>query len=189
MSIYSCFVRELASTENVSKILYYMLDEVPIQTHNSTTDSRMLEYSFISNDASADYPPQNPLPNAESATSSVVNSISVIIELIRKNNSDYLEPHLFHSLRNRLVRVQQHTNKGNDRDILEQAMSDLVDRMGIVHLGRLLDSFSERLESFQGLLKNPRSMVNYFLFILYTKTHVFFDRQAQCQPLLGRLCL
>ncbi|GJJ12305.1 hypothetical protein Clacol_006546 [Clathrus columnatus] len=154
----NCFARDLASKENISKILYFMLDEVPLQPHNPAADSRILEYSFISNEFPTDFFPQTQLPNAESATSSVINAISVIMELIRKNNSDYFEPYLFHNLRNRLIQVQQHTSKDNDRDTLEQTMKELVDRMGIVHLGGMLDSFAERLDSFQELLANPRSM-------------------------------
>ncbi|KAI5989239.1 SIT4 phosphatase-associated protein-domain-containing protein [Pisolithus marmoratus] len=78
------------------------------------------------------------LPDVHSATSSVVHSISIIIELIRKNNSDYFEPYLFHTLRNRLIQ-------------------EMVDRMGVVHLGPLLEVMSERLPDFQRCLRQPRS--------------------------------
>jgi hypothetical protein len=45
------------------------------------------------------------LPNRASCTSAVVHSIAIIIELIRKNNSDYFKPYLFYGLRNRLIQV------------------------------------------------------------------------------------
>jgi len=44
-------------------------------------------------------PPPRNFP-MDTATSSVIHSISVIVELIRKNNSGYFEPYLFHTLRN-----------------------------------------------------------------------------------------
>ncbi|KAI6005448.1 SIT4 phosphatase-associated protein-domain-containing protein [Pisolithus albus] len=96
--------------------------------------------------------------NIHSATSSVVHSISIIIELIRKNNSDFFEPYLFHTLRNRLMQVQQQLHGAdNSREILESAMREMVDRMGVVHLGPLLDVMSERLPDFQRYLRQPRS--------------------------------
>lgn len=51
-------------------------------------------------------PPTVPI-TPESATSSLVTVISVFIELIRKNNSDYFEQHLFHTLRTHLLQRQQ----------------------------------------------------------------------------------
>ncbi|KAJ7901148.1 hypothetical protein B0H14DRAFT_3423059 [Mycena olivaceomarginata] len=45
------------------------------------------------------------LPSRASCTSAVVHSIAIIMELIRKNNSDYFKPYLFHSLRNRLIQA------------------------------------------------------------------------------------
>lgn len=183
----NCFARELASKENILKILYYMLDEVPVQIYNST-DSRLLEYSFISSDFPTEFPPQKSFPNAESATSSVINAISVIIELIRKNNSDYFEPYLFHNIRNRLVRVQQHTSTGNDRDMLEEAMRDLVDRMGIVHLGGMLDRFSERLDTFQELLTNPRSIVSFCFAVIMKCSKVFtFGQTGSVSTTVGSI--
>ncbi|KAK0549683.1 hypothetical protein OC845_003021 [Tilletia horrida] len=43
----------------------------------------------------------------ETMTSSLVTCIGVLIELIRKNNSDYFEQHLFHTLRQYLIQRQQ----------------------------------------------------------------------------------
>ncbi|KIJ44266.1 hypothetical protein M422DRAFT_252275 [Sphaerobolus stellatus SS14] len=44
------------------------------------------------------------------------------------------------------------------RDVLEQTMKEMVDRMGVVHLGALLECFCERLDGFQELLRSPRSL-------------------------------
>jgi serine/threonine-protein phosphatase 6 regulatory subunit 3 len=114
-------------------------------------------------------------PNAESATSSVVHIVSIFVELIRKNNSDYFEPYLFHTLRNRLMQIQQQhldemhelgldmddqrVQEERERERLERAMADMVDHLGIVHLGRFVRILAKRLPDFQELLQRPRSLV------------------------------
>lgn len=170
----NCFARELASRENISNLLRFMLDEVPLGGDllpkvngftNFTPENSALSRARSSSpkhlEDDSDHFETTDLPNAESATSSVVNSISIIIELIRKNNSDYFEPYLFHNLRNRLIQVQQqlHMQSEDGREVLERAMKELVDRMGVVHLGAMLEVMCERLHGFQGLLKRPRSLV------------------------------
>ncbi|KAF5373617.1 hypothetical protein D9758_000980 [Tetrapyrgos nigripes] len=101
-------------------------------------------------------------PTFESATSSIVQSIGVVTELIRKNNSDYFEPYLFHTLRNRLIQVQQQQQHGLEaeegREVLERAMKEMVDRMGVVHLGPLLETASERMDELIGCLRKPRTL-------------------------------
>ncbi|PFH48504.1 hypothetical protein AMATHDRAFT_65352 [Amanita thiersii Skay4041] len=105
-------------------------------------------------------PPRLRKPTVESATSSVVNTISIIIELIRKNNSDYFEPYLFHSLRNRLIQIQQqiHMHTEDGREALERAMQEMVDRMGVVHFGPLLEIMCGSLGELQKFLGAPRSV-------------------------------
>ncbi|THV04000.1 SAPS-domain-containing protein [Dendrothele bispora CBS 962.96] len=103
-------------------------------------------------------------PTFESAASSVVQSIGVVTELIRKNNSDYFEPYLFHTLRNRLIQVQQHQHQQGGsaeegREALERAMKEMVDRMGVVHLGPLLSTVCERMNELVECLEKPRTLV------------------------------
>lgn len=102
------------------------------------------------------------LPNRDSAASSVVHSIAVVIELIRKNNSDYFEPYLFHTLRNRLIQVQQQSQLRNEdsRVALEETMQEMVNRMGVVHLGPVLELMCQSLGQFHEFLKTPRSLVS-----------------------------
>lgn len=145
------FARELARRESVDTLVGYILYEFKEQpsTERYADDG---QHSDHSNTLGHD------LPDIHSATSSVVHSISIIIELIRKNNSDFFEPYLFHTLRNRLMQVQQQLHgTDNGREILENAMREMVDRMGVVHLGPLLDVMSERLPDFQRYLRQPRS--------------------------------
>ncbi|KAE8260710.1 hypothetical protein A4X13_0g181 [Tilletia indica] len=132
--------------------------------------------------------------STETMTSSLVTCIGVLIELIRKNNSDYFEQHLFHTLRQYLIQRQQdftqerrgqafnaadtslsqssdsddmHRRLSNNSfqdpsedeqlEAMEQAMTDFPSKLGIVHLGPMLEVLCERLPEFQHLLMNPRS--------------------------------
>lgn len=144
------FAREIADRGSVSKLVDYILADYGPDPEEGNLSSSTATIS-------------TKLPNAQSSASSVVHSISIIIELIRKNNSDYFEPYLFHTLRNRLIQVQQHlqTHTEDGRESLEQAMKDMVDRMGVVHLGTILEIMCERLETFQKYLRHPRSMVSF----------------------------
>ncbi|KAG6865408.1 hypothetical protein C0991_002902 [Blastosporella zonata] len=141
------FARELAQKENIEKLASYMLldfEPPPLRDESDEEDD--------------DDPKSLRLPNFNSKTSSVVNSISMVVELIRKNNSDFFEPYLFHTLRNRLVQVQQQL-PDDEHDALERAMKEMTDRMGVVHLGPVLEVMVPILERLQHYLLHPRSMV------------------------------
>lgn len=149
------FARELARPESISRLVSYMLydfdtlPEDPAPT-TPTTATGVEDIRSSSHD----------FPNRESATSSIVHSISVVVELIRKNNSDYFEPYLFHTLRNRLIQVQQqcHIQGEDTRGTLEQVMGEMVNRMGVVSLGPVLEIMCVRLPEFRRYLKEPRSL-------------------------------
>ncbi|KAF8912191.1 SIT4 phosphatase-associated protein-domain-containing protein [Gymnopilus junonius] len=160
------FARELASPANMYKLVEYMLTEFSPEScnkpaeHDSSDEGKLLSPTF------------------ESYTSSVVQSISVVIELIRKNNSDYFEPYLFHALRNRLIQVQQQSHlTGEDlRTALEQALKEMVNRMGVVHLGPMLEILSSRLAEFQKYLKSPRSFLGPISTTIGTMTPFTLER-------------
>lgn len=148
------FARELARRDSLSQLTQYILTQYgPDPPMPGGTEG---------------FEPES-LPNHESSTSAVIHSIGIIVELIRQNNSDYFEPYLFHTLRNRLIQYQQqiHTYSNKEgRQLLEKAMQEMVDRMGVVHLGPLLDLMSDHLEVFQRYLVQPRSLVKYFSCLL-----------------------
>ncbi|TFK46656.1 SAPS-domain-containing protein [Heliocybe sulcata] len=123
------------------------------------------------------------LPNVASHTSAVVQSVSIIIELIRKNNSDYFEPYLFHTLRNRLITLQQQLppNPDESRETLERAMREMVDRMGVVHLGPMLAICSHRLEDFQKYLDKPRTLTGPMTTTVGTIAPLTFERYRICE--------
>ncbi|CAE7183181.1 unnamed protein product [Rhizoctonia solani] len=200
------FVRELASTNIVETMVGFMLDDTPFgppveqvlreaeerqkeapQEVTLTVPSGLAGPPGMGLRSTTPIPPPDsgtahvespPLPNAESATSSVTHIVSIFVELIRKNNSDYFEPYLFHTLRNRLMQVQQQlldemhelgtdmdmserAQEERERERLERAMADMVDHLGIVHLGRFLRILAKRLPDFQELLQRPRSLNGY----------------------------
>lgn len=69
-------------------------DGMSISSSSSSSSSRSEYHSIISSPS-------------ERSTSSLLHVASVIIELMRKNNSDFFEPYLFHTLRQRLIQIQQ----------------------------------------------------------------------------------
>ncbi len=150
------FARELANKDSVNKLVSYILTNMPAPPEQAQSED-IHSIGILSNPST--------LPDAESTMSSVVNSICIIIELIRQNNSDYFEPYLFHTLRNRLIQVQQqlqmHTQDG--REALERAMTEMVNRMGVVHLGPVLIIMCENLDHLQQYLQKPRSLVSCIL--------------------------
>lgn len=150
------FARELAQRQSVSKLADFILLQFSPGDAPSTTN--------VQDEVTR-------LPDHESSTSAVVHSVGIIIELIRQNNSDYFEPYLFHTLRNRLIQFQQqlHTYSEDGREVLEQAMQEMVNRMGVVHLGPLLEIMADRLGEFQHYLKEPRSLVRQFLCVFVTE--------------------
>lgn len=195
------FVRELASTAIVETMVKFMLDDTPFgppveevlraaeekQKELKKTAKTLVVPSGLpgasdeprssSPEPTDDRSEPPALPNAESATSSLTQIISIFVELIRKNNSDYFEPYLFHTLRNRLMQIQQHhmdemhelgadmdsaQRVQEEREMLERGMADMVDHLGIVHLGKFLRILSKRLPDFQELLRRPRSLVRYW---------------------------
>lgn len=87
------FARELAREDTVSKLVVYMLQDF---SASSSAES-----------ISASDPDDGAVTHFEAASSSAIHAMGVLTELIRKNNSDYFEPYLFHTLRNRLIGVQQ----------------------------------------------------------------------------------
>ncbi|WFD42931.1 hypothetical protein MPSI1_001582 [Malassezia psittaci] len=130
-------------------------------------------------------------PSQAALTSSFVNCAGVFIELIRKNNSDYFEQHLFHTLRNYLLLRQQEisgkrhkdylarkeSGDGSDKpdltledlpfeddediDGMEDAMTEVAEKMGIVHLGPLLQTLASRIPSLQEMMRSPKLAVPY----------------------------
>lgn len=130
----------------------------------------------------------------ESCTSTLVTCVGVLIELIRKNNSDYFEQFLFHTLRTHLLQRQQEiaeakanktfdtTDKAtqdeeeDEMEGMEEAMAEISDKLGIVHLGPMLNVLCERLSDFQHLVIRPRAKDVHVLNSLGTASALTFER-------------
>lgn len=178
------FARELASEEIVNKLVSYIVHDFSAPKA-ATTSSPPTDSTSATEDTENDA--EQNLPSLDSSISSVTNSISIIIELIRKNNSDYFEPYLFHTLRNRLIHFQQHLteeagkNPDETRELLEQAMKELVNRMGVVNLGPVLSGVGERMQDLKKFLKNPRSLAGDIQTTVGSITPLTFERYRICE--------
>jgi len=156
------FARKLASRENVQILVQHILYDFKDISPDPSTNAPEEDEST--------HPTTPTLPNYDSATSSIVNSICMIIELIRQNNSDYFEPYLFHTLRNRLIHVQQQLSTRDPEEgrvALEGAMKEMVNRIGVVHLGPLLGIFCDCFHQLKPYLQKPRSSVSDSLSVIY----------------------
>lgn len=170
-------IRELISQDVASVLVGYMLD--PLELSDA-------DWKGINNDGTshpADAFIVHPVPNVASATTSVSYIANIFVEIIRRNNSDFAEPHLFHTLRNRLMNMRMAEGSGitgvarsddgsgsvdneesrkeqQGRERMEGAMKEISETMGIVHLGSLLRLLSERFERVYELLQHPRAQVS-----------------------------
>jgi hypothetical protein len=101
--------------------------------------------------------PPPKVASAEAATSSLLNSLSLIIDIIRKNNSDFTE-----------LQILQYLERTNDEDDDEDEHKggegegeDISQTAGqgpsLVDLSPLLTNLTQRLPDLHQLLLNPRS--------------------------------
>ncbi|KAI0736702.1 SAPS-domain-containing protein, partial [Fomitopsis betulina] len=176
----NCFARELAHRDNVSKLGSYILCDFGPMPSPESSEATEKPHSAQHTPTTSSMQIK---PDPECAASSVVQSICIIIELIRQNNSDYFEPYLFHTLRNRLIQVQQHLqmNRQGGREALEAAFNEMVNRMGVVHLGPLLEIMCDKLDALQNYLRHPRSMSGHVLTTVGELTPLTFERYRICE--------
>lgn len=160
-------VRQLTNRRSITTLVGYMLDAAKL------TDR---DWKGISTEGAGTHRSDpfviHPLPSVASATSSLCYVCNVIVEVIRRNNSDLAEPYLFNTMRNRLMAIQSDTMRGVDvapdedvpdsdgeasRKKMEEVLPELTDRLAIVHLGNLVAAISERFGELNKLLTEPRS--------------------------------
>lgn len=152
-------IRELVSESSINTMISYMLDPIDV------TDA---DWQGINGPDGLPHPADpfvvHPLPSIASASSSLSHICNILVEIIRRNNSDFSEPHLFHTLRNRLMIIQgQEGPQPTDVDLdervrkeMEEALADLSGKMGIVHLGHLIATLSDRFAELHNLLIKPK---------------------------------
>lgn len=100
-------------------------------------------------------------PSNAAATSSLIHSISVIVDLIRKNNSDFVEQQILHWLRK--VARDKEAEESAEMGLGTRDHQDDGKGPSVVNLGTLLTVISARLGDFQRLIARPRSLVRYGL--------------------------
>ncbi|CCA74558.1 hypothetical protein PIIN_08510 [Serendipita indica DSM 11827] len=104
--------------------------------------------------------------DVDAEVSSFMNAASTVMELIRKNNSDYFEQYLFLRAREHLMAVQEammqeehpEGESTDCRPALEAAMEEIMAKCGLVNLGTLISAICDNLHVLQARLKEPRSL-------------------------------
>jgi SIT4-associating protein SAP185/190 len=149
-------VRDMVSETSIATMLGFMLDDIKL-TDSDVKASDQVSDSFV----------VHPLPSVSSASSSLTQICTILVELIRRNNSDFSEPHLFHTLRNQLMSVKsQQISSGavhaDDRVAMEVVMAEISPKLGIVHLGSLITQITARFSELFHFLIEPRSQVSLF---------------------------
>jgi hypothetical protein len=134
-------LRELASEDMLSKTLGFVLD-------GCGGDSSVAPSTSTS--------PLTPSP--ETRTSSLVNGISVLVDLIRKNNSDFSEQQVLGYFRKWVLERERQEAFGVKSNEAPDAGPT------VIQLGHVLVVVSDRLAEFQSLLRRPRSSVRRFVF-------------------------
>ena len=140
-------IRELVSEKSIGVMVKYMFEDLELTDRDWKGAGEPSDPFIV-----------HPLPSISSATSSLSHICNILVELIRRNNSDFSEPHLFHTMRNRLMSMRiQNENEEDERKRMETAMGDFSEKMGIVHLGSLLTLLSEKFVQLHRYLLRPRS--------------------------------
>lgn len=152
-------VRELASQQTLDTLLGYMLDVQSADDERESEISNRLD-ALNGTPTTSTFPssPSSPSRHAsrEAITSSLLNSLTVIIDIIRKNNSDFTELQIFHFL--------ERTAEAGERLGLEGEGEEGFALQGqgpsLVDLEPLLRSITSRLGDLNRLLTKPRSDVS-----------------------------
>lgn len=157
-------VRELASQATMDTLLGYMLDVQPSELSPSQTETPELHQSPSKTPTASTFPLSSRSSSSrrasrEAITSSLLNSLTVIIDIIRKNNSDFTELQIFHFL--------ERTAGGSDvgeriglEGEGEEGFSLQDQGPSLVDLEPLLRSITGRLGDLNRLLTHPRSDVS-----------------------------
>lgn len=137
------------------------------------------------------------LSPAELRTSSLLSSLAVLIDLIRKNNSDFVEQQMLAWARRRQAAEEE-------REMLEAEGAEAVGRRqsvddafgeddkgpAVVDLGVMLSAVAHRLPDFQRLLESPRTPVSPGLLsplCFKSLAHLYHILQTAPRPTAGGL--
>lgn len=105
----------------------------------------------------------------ELRTSSLISSLAVFTELIRKNNSDFVEQQMLTWARRRqAAQAERELLEADGAEIVRDPRDEEEERLddkgpSVVDLGTMLSLVARRIGEFQQLVKKPRSSVRAFL--------------------------
>lgn len=140
--------RQIADTKTVNTLLDWML---------VGTDAR--DSALTPKPSSIDLPGLDSEPSQALRTSSLIQSISVLVDLIRKNNSDFVEQQMLGWARRKEAQESERELAGEQIEGVP-SVAESVDRGPcILDLGEMLVLIAERLGGFQELVRHPRSLV------------------------------
>lgn len=156
--------QQLADERTVRTMVDWMLaglEDAP--TSEDSTSTSTSTRSVSARPESPDLPPIPSLPDlTELRTSSLVQSISVLVDLIRKNNSDFVEQQMLSWAQKKEVEIGEREALGSDGDESFQSSLQADNDKGpsVVDLSALLATVANRLGGFQKLVKRPRTPVS-----------------------------
>lgn len=163
-------VRDLASQATIERLLGYMLDVEPFQAvpggangheENVTPEASATSTSTLSSVASNSSNGSKLRAPPQAITSSLLNSMTVIIDIIRKNNSDFTELQIFHFL----GRSGAGSDSGSEHRGLEgegeEGFTMQEQGPSLVDLEPMLRAITRRLPDIHNLLTSPRSDVSH----------------------------
>lgn len=142
--------RQIADPRTIRILLDWMLDNTGTESYvgDATPRPRSIELLASTPESTSLY------------TSSLLESISVLIDLIRKNNSDFVEQQALAWARRREF-VESSNELTADIDLEEPSNKVDSDRGPcVLDLSQMLEAVATRIEGFQQLIVEPRSLVS-----------------------------
>ncbi|KAG8833712.1 hypothetical protein FRC17_010175 [Serendipita sp. 399] len=173
--------RDLVSSSNSALLISHLFP------HLNASNSSLTRIPSSSQPSSSPH-------DIENQVSSIMSTASIIMELIRKNNSDYFEQYLFLRAREHLMSVQENLLSQRSADspvddckpALEAAMEDIMTKCGLVNLGSLISAICDHLHIFQERLKKPLSLIDPIPSTVGPTIPLTFERLRICE-LYGEL--
>lgn len=161
-------VRDLASQRSIDRLLHFMLDAsrpASILSRSSALLAPVEDEEPVTPIATSFTFPQA-RPSQASATSSLLHCLTLLIDIIRKNNSDFTELQIMQYLERMGANLDDFSDDEDDVGGEGEGEEGLhgTQQYGngpsVVELGPLLVSVTRRLTDIQALLAKPRSDVS-----------------------------
>ncbi|GAA6006436.1 hypothetical protein JCM11491_004958 [Sporobolomyces phaffii] len=160
--------RQLADEKTVKMLLDWMLAEVKEHDDDDDDDAEEEEDSADRRKLSSAYSESELARRRELRTSSLVTSVAVLVDLIRKNNSDFVEQQMLAWARRKEAEAleKEMLEAEGVQTVREPPLPEGGDPGGgrgddrgpsVVDLGAMLTVVAERIGGLQALIRKPRS--------------------------------